>query len=611
MNNNNKNSPENNKIDIINNKTDKKETGNIYQEILNKLNQSESNNRDINNNGIKEEKNFSQQVDFLFHKDNPEGQSSIKNILIKQYKKSKKIQNEETKNKKRKNVKSLSPKKKIIPYSNKNKGLFDPYLSQKELDYESNIDKQRAERQKKIDEYEKNLNRKKLKKDLNKNILNFNKPNINTTKNKKNIIQKRKNNIKNEESLTHFIHLPKPKIKKTFTNNFGFFPKKYDLIINSLINEINQGKKDEKINFQQKMNNYGKKNIDRYNNYYEYIYKNNNNDIQQKKDNYIKTDKNKQISKPTRAQIIKGLMKKYFGQENTKQNEQTNEKNNKNNETYKSNKKIKTKINNKIDTNNNNENNFLLNIESTNDNNEEINFENIDKLLSSEKINFQDKINIISELNTNIEKYSNAMPIIINQVQDSLDKIYKENQKDIYFRQEANKVPYIAMASKTAYQIIQTNMDIIIETILNELIVELSLDFKEIMNKKEYLVKKRELINKFDLMKNNLNDILGQEKNILEKNIKFIEDRKIEADNMNNKNDNEKKIVIKKYKANPDEEILKKIYIYKNEFKEYMVFKGSFYADNIFEVYDDFIEEHSNLLLDKMINQFFEKLDIK
>ena len=37
------------------------------------------------------------------------------------------------------------PKKKIIPYSNKNKGLFDPYLTEKELDYESNIKKQREE----------------------------------------------------------------------------------------------------------------------------------------------------------------------------------------------------------------------------------------------------------------------------------------------------------------------------------------------------------------------------------------------------------------------------------------------------------------------------------
>ena len=50
---------------------------------------------------------------------------------------------------------------------NKNKGLFDPYLTQKELDYESNIKKQREERQKKIAEYEKN-ERNKSKKNQNK-----------------------------------------------------------------------------------------------------------------------------------------------------------------------------------------------------------------------------------------------------------------------------------------------------------------------------------------------------------------------------------------------------------------------------------------------------------
>ena len=99
-----------------NNKKEDKETGNIYQEILNKLNNSKTNNNNDNNddsNTKKSEKNFSQQVDFLYHKNNPEGQSSIKNIIIKQYKKQTKLEKE----KKRKKNKSLSPKK-LIPYAN-------------------------------------------------------------------------------------------------------------------------------------------------------------------------------------------------------------------------------------------------------------------------------------------------------------------------------------------------------------------------------------------------------------------------------------------------------------------------------------------------------------
>ena len=583
----------NNYINDLNNK--KEENENIYQEILNKLNESETNNND-NDTIKKEEKNFSQQVDFLYHKNNPEGQSSIKNIIIKKYKKHDKLPNEKMNHKKRKNIKSYSPKKKIIPYQNKNKGLFDPYLSQKELDYESNIEKQRAERQKKIDEYEKNNRKKKLKKNINQKILNFERPIINSAKNKK-ILMNNKKNLKKEELITHFMQGPKPKIKKNLANNFGFYPKKYDMIINSLINEMNQGKKENLI-FEKKMKNYGKKNIDRYNNYYENVYKDQINNLQ---NNKIKSN---QSIKPTRAQIIKGLMLKYFGKENNKKNKLNEINKNDNDINIINNTKKSTKT--KQIENFKDKNNILFDIET---NNEEINFDNIDKLLSSEKINFQDKINIISELNKNIDKYSNAMPLIINQVQNSLDKIYKNNKIDSNFRKEVDKVPYIAMASKTAYQLIQTNIDFIIEAIINELLLGCALDFKEIRQKKLYLIKRYEMVKEFDLAKNNLNDILGKEKNIYEENVKFIEDKKIEIDNINN-NIKDNKIIIKKYKINIDEELIKSNDKYKNDFREYMQFKGSFYAENIFDIYDEYIEEEANSLLDKMVNQIIEKINL-
>ena len=41
-----------------------------------------------------------------------------------------------------------------------------------------------------------------------------------------------------------------------------------------------------------------------------------------------------------------------------------------------------------------------------------------------------------------------------------------------------------------------------------------------------------------------------------------------------------------------------------------MIFKGSFYADNIFAIYDEFIEEEANNILDKLINKFIEELNI-
>ena len=583
----------NNNINFVNNENKEIETGNIYQEILNKLNNSKTN---FNNDSVKvnkkEEKNFSQQVDFLYHKNNPEGQSSIKNIIIKQYKKHN--NNEDKKENKKKKNKSLSPKR-LIPYANKNKGLFDPYLSQKELDYESNIEKQRAERQKKIDEYEKNINKKKLKKNLDKKILNFSKPNIKPAKIKKNYLKENKN--KKNEEIKNFIQMPKPKIQKTFTKNFGFHPKKYDMIINSLVDQINLGGKNNKNNIGKKIKNYAKNNIDKYNNYYEYVYKNNINNIQQNKKRTI----NNNLPKPTRAQIIKGLMQKYFGPENNKQNyHEISKKNENKNIVIKSNKKKEKE---------NSEDNLLLNIETDIKNNNEINFDNIDKLLASNKINFQDKINIISELNKNIDKYSQAMPVIINQVQNSLNEIYKNNIIDINFRKEVNKIPYIAMASKTAYQIIQTNMDIIIEKTIDELLDEFALEMQNIKKQREYLIKKFELVNEFNETKNKLNDITEKEKNVFDENIKFIEDKKNIVDNICDKNE-ENKIVIKKYVANLDESMIKRNDKYKNDFKEYMVFKGEFYADNIFNIYDEFIEEESNEILNKLVDKFFEKLNI-
>jgi hypothetical protein len=227
------------------------------------------------------------------------------------------------------------------------------------------------------------------------------------------------------------------------------------------------------------MKNYGKKNIDRYNNYYENVYKDQINNVQ---NNKIKSN---QSIKPTRAQIIKGLMQKYFGKENNKKNKLNEINKNDNDINIINNTKKSTKT--KQIENFKDKNNILFDIET---NNEEINFDNIDKLLSSEKINFQDKINIISELNKNIDKYSNAMPLIINQVQNSLDKIYKNNKIDSNFRKEVDKVPYIAMASKTAYQLIQTNIDFIIEAIINELLLGCALDFKEIRQKKIIFNKK-------------------------------------------------------------------------------------------------------------------------
>ena len=640
------NYPNNNQNDINNYiNQNEEENKDIYQILLNKLNKNKNNNNNIQQENLKNyeenqvdeeeeyeevedtnknkivEKNFSQQVDFLYHPNDPENQSSIKNILIKQYKKQKKlIQKEDSsKNAINKNKKSKKSnkmiKKQAIPYLNKNKGLFDPYLTEKELDYESKIKKQREEKQKKIAEYEKNKSRKKLEEDINKRILNYAKPKVGPLIKAKNYAQK-KVNRNDEDLIKHFVKIPKPKVQKKLAQNFGFDPKKYDAIINSLLNEINEVKKERKREnemFKKQIQLYTKDNVDKYNNYYEFIYK------KQKlnyENNRSKNRKNKNNTKPTRGQIINGLMKQYFGKDNQKCNQikenniinDINLNNKSNEDIYE--KKINEKNNNdkgKIMKNNyiNNINNLLINNQ---ENISKMNFDNIDKLLSSENLSFQNKINILIELNKNLDNYYKDMPSYTSKVQASLNKLFENENDPNNFRKEANKIPYIAMASRSAYQIIQANNDQIIEKIIDELLYECTFDLNIIDEKKQKLFQKQQLINELDKVKNNINDIIPKaEEDIYEKLNSYLQkkEEKLNNDIINNKRN---KIEIIKFRSILDENFISERNKNKDEFREYMVFKGSFYHKDIFNIYDEFVEEEGDNILNKIVNNYIDEL---
>ena len=226
------------------NNQDEERKKDIYQILLSKLNKNKNmnnNNNNINkfeeeyekdlNKKIIEEENFVQQGDFLHHQNDLENKASIKNILIKQFyktKETKKLNNSKKKAKMPKSNKSnIVNKKQVIPYLNKNKGLFDPYLTQKELDYESKIIKERGKKKKKIEDNEKNKSRKKLEKDINKRIINYAIPKINPLIKSKNF-DKKIFKKKDEDLIKHFVQIPRPKIQKKLAENLGFNPKKYD-----------------------------------------------------------------------------------------------------------------------------------------------------------------------------------------------------------------------------------------------------------------------------------------------------------------------------------------------------------------------------------------------
>ena len=632
-----------NNKDDKNNKNSNEDNSNIYQMLINKLNQTQnksSNNIQINNNNEQneeeyeyeeesmkepvEEKNFSQQVDFLYHPQDPEGQSSIKNILIKQYKKHKKLVPEKDFQKNKKNTKKIGSKNRdIIPFKNKNKGLFDPYLTQKELDYESNIKKQREERQKKIDEYEKNIrkkSRKKLEKDLNKKIINFAGPKGKPLIKAKNFANK-KVKKDDEDLVKHFLNIPKPHIKPKIAKDLGFNPEKYDVIINSLLKEINNIKierKKENEMFKKQIQLYANDNVDKYNNYYEFIYKTQKLNYDNTRMNQPKNIYNK--IKPTRGQAINNLMKKYFDdgepKNKLKKISDINIINGINPETdtsikYKNKDKDKSGNENKVKTNNYvkaspTKKNDKKDLKGLIDNN--INFENLDKLLSAENLTFQDKINILTELNKELDNYSEKIPIIIEQVKNSLDQIYEDEKKagGNNFRKEANKIPFVAMASRAAYHIIQSNYDEIIEKMIDELLFDCANDLNIIHHRKEQQIKKQDLIANFQLLQDNIENMKKNEETIRERSNGLV----INNNNQNIKDLNaiRKKIIITKFRAQLDNDLINRNNNYRKDFKDYMIFKGSFYKDNIFDIYDEYIEEEGENILNKAIDKYINDL---
>ena len=623
----NNNIPYNNIININDNKNEEE---NIYQTLLNKLNKNKiiNNNEDKLNNfknneeeeskKIKnEEKNSFQQVDFVYHPNEPENNSSIKNILIKQYKKRKKIIPEEEENDCKKNINKLNTKKininkqREIPYSNKNKGLFDPYLTKRELDYESKIKKEREERQKKIDNYEKEQNKKKLQKDINNKILNYKKPKTKPLINAKNFSQKKIK--KNEEDLIkHFVKVPKPKIEKKMAKNFGFNPKKYDMIINTLLNEIDEVKNERKKEnemFKKQIQLYAHDNVTKYNNYYEFIYKKQQLNYDKKK--FINSKSNKNNNKITRAQIINSLMKKYFDKDNPKFKDinenkilkEINLADKNNNDSF----EIKIKNKNKLMKNNDINNLLLNNQEKIN----QIDFDSIDKLLSSENLTFQDKINILTSLNKNLDNYYKEIPSFVNQVKTSLNKLYQNDVDNNNFVKEANKVPFVAMASRAAFQIIQSNNDQIIENIIDELLYECTYDMNIIEEKKKNINEKEKLLKGLDKVKEKINDIPKNEEEILEKLHNFLQKNEQELKNKIDKeiiNINKNKVQNVKYEAYVDNNFISERNKYQKEFRTFMEYKGSFYYNDIFNIYDQFIEEESENILEEIIDNYINDI---
>ena len=220
-----------------------------------------------------------------------------------------------------------------------------------------------------------------------------------------------------------------------------------------------------------------------------------------------------------------------------------------------------------------------------NDINENIIKEDKNKInnIKNENIN-NPKLFYYDELRNEIEKIQKENKIIENRYQNLSDGVIdplniimnnkiqnKNDNNNKNILQNSKHIYYIQN-----YELIKQNIDLISKNIINDLLYELIFDLKDIEEQKSG--------NKDnEVKKENKEQKQKGKNNINKKNFKF---RVI----LNNK-------LIENCKKN------------KNIFKDYMKLKGSFFINNIFEVYDNFVEEMSDLLLDQGLNYCIKQMD--
>jgi hypothetical protein len=551
--------------------------------------EDEEDNDDNNNNiNLVPKENFSQQVDFLFHPDNPEWQTidippkkknpkkiikktKSKSNLNKKNGKNKKSKSKNKKNKRNKIIQKIRPEfnlcTKIAPQP-KTESLF--YGKKEETRYE----KQCKERAQKIAEYEENFSRqkeiykakrKKEEEEL-KNRYNYLKSRTsNNFYNSKNPSQNG-----NEDISKYLKNITKIDYPNTDIRNYECNPQKYDKIIHSLLSEISEIKfqrkkeNEEFVNQIKRLQNDLDENKDKKNKIKKRPKSGNKIKINKKKsnknnnifnmiNNYYKPYKSRQkTGNKLKNQINNSAKKKTIENEipiNTSKNSTKNDyyqkekeriikdiqdlenlKNMKRNEIIEQNNNI-----NNIDNNYNNNFNYNYNlnpsnspssivIPSINQNQSQniMNYNNIIynpvqfnvvKNINPKALDYQDKMQILTELNNNISKFTSGIPKLVNKVNQTLDKIYGNTDNPI--KKAINNHPFVTLASKTAFQMIKANSNIIIENMIDDLLIDCVYDLQMIEEARKENLKRNNLMMYLNEAFNKLNIISQNEQEIL------------------------------------------------------------------------------------------------
>ena len=535
--------------------------------------------------------NFSQQVDFLFHPNDPEWQTRIKPPKAKVIKKKKNLKNNKSKSKNKNKNKSKNKnvkKKQKMKFINKIRPEFnlctkiDPQPKTQSIFYsrqidETRVEKQRRTRAEKIAEYEENYarqkeiykaKRKKEEEDLKNNYIKS------RTSNNFYLNKANPNNINNIEFLNQIKNLSKIDYPETDIRKYECNPQKYDGIIHSLLKEISQIKlqrereNEEFVNKIKQLQNDVDKNKNRkksvknrpksgnkvkinnkksnnviniINNYHKQykprpktgnkLKSNNANNYINKKENEIPVNNNSNVSKSNtknnfyqteKENILKNIqdldMQKNIKiselmiqrERNDFINNENELNNNKNFENYKNNIYEMSNYPNKNISKSENLNQHVMNLNNNIVYNP-IQF-NIMNNINPNVLNYQDKIQALTDLNNNIGKFTSSIPKLVNKVNETLNKIYGNTDNPI--KKAINNHPLVIITSRATHKTIKSNIDAITEGLIEDLLYDCVYDLNAIDDEKKRREERKNLLEKLFQTSNNLNAICQNEVDI-------------------------------------------------------------------------------------------------
>ena len=232
------------------------------------------------------------------------------------------------------------------------------------------------------------------------------------------------------------------------------------------------------------------------------------------------------------------------------------------------------------------------------------------------KLKEENKKNIYIRKKTDFQFYKKIMNEIkkLNRENELIIKRYKNLPIS---NEEFNKI-IIRKFSKTGINkeincrrnkyFIKNNIKVITRKIIDDLLYECIYDLMFIETEKSDKNNKMRLISGFNNIRDNLNLVNKQEQIIIDKYKNILKQKESQSFKYNY---NLIPLSPRKKEVKIDENIIKRLEDDKYKILETMLFHGCFYSDfNIFEIYDEFVDEQIQFILEDEINYIVNKSDL-